>query len=434
MEIQKLLILSIIFVVYLIASSYLTVLLNQYFTHRKKEKTDKKIKGFSKKQTKNYKQPITLQTVKNSHAVNKKGAAKNDVSEFQKIKTSEVVLPVIKCTVLEYGAGELGSEFPEITKLYYSEEALNDKEFLESVVRSPWNVQTHEVNTNEANIKVSGWSVSSWFDEKDKTVYAKGFLIGEENIDYAKENQNQKGFGTSAFISFLKIEKENGTTPEGLEYNAIARKAVCNHVAILPNIRDEKNKIVSINAKNAKIESNIKNNIGVKNTMEQSEFNALMEKYEAEKNSKNEETDKIVNAVLEKLNSKNGEKKPEPVNEEPAKEEKKPEPVNEEPAKEEKKPEPVNEDHKEPEGDEAKAANALPNEKLVGIFAEHYGLRFSKTPTVKQLAEIAEIPYTSFSQALNALKKKSEEIMSVIPSVSNSEKKSTSISEVLKDF
>ena len=420
MEIQKLLILSIIFVVYLIASSYLTVLLNQYFTHRKKEKTDKKIKGFSKKQTKNYKQPITLQTVKNSHAVNKKGAAKNDVSEFQKIKTSEVVLPVIKCTVLEYGAGELGSEFPEITKLYYSEEALNDKEFLESVVRSPWNVQTHEVNTNEANIKVSGWSVSSWFDEKDKTVYAKGFLIGEENIDYAKENQNQKGFGTSAFISFLKIEKENGTTPEGLEYNAIARKAVCNHVAILPNIRDEKNKIVSINAKNAKIESNIKNNIGVKNTMEQSEFNALMEKYEAEKNSKNEETDKIVNAVLEKLNSKNGEKKPEPVNEEPA--------------KEEKKPEPVNEDHKEPDGDEAKAANALPNEKLVGIFAEHYGLRFSKTPTVKQLAEIAEIPYTSFSQALNALKKKSEEILSVIPSVSNSEKKSTSISEVLKDF
>ena len=420
MEIQKLLILSIIFVVYLIASSYLTVLLNQYFTHRKKEKTDKKIKGFSKKQTKNYKQPITLQTVKNSHAVNKKGAAKNDVSEFQKIKTSEVVLPVIKCTVLEYGAGELGSEFPEITKLYYSEEALNDKEFLESVVRSPWNVQTHEVNTNEANIKVSGWSVSSWFDEKDKTVYAKGFLIGEENIDYAKENQNQKGFGTSAFISFLKIEKENGTTPEGLEYNAIARKAVCNHVAILPNIRDEKNKIVSINAKNAKIESNIKNNIGVKNTMEQSEFNALMEKYEAEKNSKNEETDKIVNAVLEKLNSKNGEKKPEPVNEEPA--------------KEEKKPEPVNEDHKEPEGDEAKAANALPNEKLVGIFAEHYGLRFSKTPTVKQLAEIAEIPYTSFSQALNALKKKSEEIMSVIPSVSNSENKPTSISEVLKDF
>ncbi len=434
MEIQRLFILSIIFIIYLVASSYLTVLLNQYFTHRKKEKADKKIKGSLKKQTKDYKQPITLQTVKNSHAVNKKVTAINDVSEFQKIKTSEVVLPVIKCTVLEYGAGELGSEFPEITKLYYSEEALNDKEFLESVVRSPWNVQTHEVNTNEANIKVSGWSVSSWFDEKDKTVYAKGFLIGEENIDYAKENQNQKGFGTSAFISFLKIEKENGTTPEGLEYNAIARKAVCNHVAILPNIRDEKNKIVSINAKNAKIESNIKNKIGVKNTMEQSEFNALMEKYEAEKNSKNEETDKIVNAVLEKLNSKNGEKKPEPVNEEPAKEEKKPEPVNEEPAKEEKKPEPVNEDHKEPDGDEAKASNALPNERLVGIFAEHYGLRFSKTPTVKQLAEIAEIPYTSFSQALNALKKKSEEIVSVIPTVSNSEKKSTSISEVLKDF
>ena len=420
MEIQRLLVLSIIFVVYLLVSSYLTVLLNQYFTHKKKEKADKKIKGFLKKQTKNYKQPIALQTAKNSHAVNKKVTAKNDVSEFQKIKTSEVVLPVIKCTVLEYGAGELGSEFPEITKLYYSEEALNDKEFLESVVRSPWNVQTHEVNTNEANIKVSGWSVSSWFDEKDKTVYAKGFLIGEENIDYAKENQNQKGFGTSAFISFLKIEKENGTTPEGLEYNAIARKAVCNHVAILPNIRDEKNKIVSINAKNAKIESNIKNKIGVKNTMEQSEFNALMEKYEAEKNSKNEETDKIVNAVLEKLNSKN--------------EEKKPEPVNEEPAKEEKKPEPVNEDHKEPDGDEAKASNALPNERLVGIFAEHYGLRFSKTPTVKQLAEIAEIPYTSFSQALNALKKKSEELMSVIPSVSNSENKPTSISEVLKDF
>ena len=80
------------------------------------------------------------------------------------------------------------------------------------------------------------------------------------------------------------------------------------------------------------------------------------------------------------------------------------------------------------------AANALPSEKLVGVFAEHYGLRFSKTPTVKQLAEIAEIPYTSFSQALNALKKKSEEILKDVPSVTNSKENTASIDEALKGF
>ena len=199
-------------------------------------------------------------------------------------------------------------------------------------------------------------------------------------------------------------------------------------MAILPNIRDEKNKIVSINAKNALVESNSKNNTGVKNTMEQSEFNALMEKYNEEKNAKNEETDKIINAVLEKLEEKKNSK-----NEEPAKEEPKAEPKNEEPAKEEKKEETANTDEPAKE-EKTDAANALPNEKLVGVFAEHYGLRFAKTPTVKQLAEIAEIPYTSFSQALNALKKKADEISSNVPTAKNTETTTASFEDAMRGF
>ena len=209
----------IFFIVYLFSSSFLTVLLNSYFQKRKEEnsrKPSKQTKDFLKSQRKPSKQLATLQSVKNSKAINYKANVKNDISEYQKIKTSEVVLPVIKATVLTYAPGELGDKFQDETKLYYSPEALQDNQFLESVIRSPWNTKTHELNTSEDNIKVSGWSRESWFDETDKTVYAKGFLIGSDNIDYAKENQNTPSFGTSAFISFLQIDKESGTTPEGL--------------------------------------------------------------------------------------------------------------------------------------------------------------------------------------------------------------------------
>ena len=414
-----------------LATAFLIVLLTHYLVKDNSEILKKSKQSNSKKSVKH----LTLQSVKNTKVLNHKAQAKNDVSDYQKIKTSETVIPVIKATVLEYNAGELGELFNEPTKLYYSPEALQDKEFLESVIRSPWNTKTHELNTSEDNLKVSGWAKESWYDESDKTVYAKGFLIGEDNINYAKENKDTPSFGTSAFISFLKIDKESGLTPEGLEYNAIARKAICNHVAILPNIRDEKNKIVSINAKNALVEtSNNKKEIGVKNTMEQIEFNALMEKYNEEKNAKNEETDKIVNAVLERLEEKKNGK-----NEEPAKEEPKKEPIaNEEPAKEEPKKDASNEDHKEPDGDEAKAANALPSEKIVAVFCDAFNTRFVKTPSFIQLAEIAEIETKgkTFTQVLNAVNKKYSELSSnVSSSAKNSEtQKTTSIDEVLKGF
>lgn len=387
----------------------------------------------------NQKTRDVLSSVKNNvHVTNKATSARNDVSEYQKIKTSEVTLPVIAATVLSYPGGELGEAFPEPTDLYYSPEALDDKEFLESVLRSPWNTKTHELNTNEDNLKVSGWANQAWYDKSDKTVYAKGFLIGEENIDYAKDNQDQKGFGTSAFISFLKIDKEEGVTPEGLKYNAVARKAVCNHVAILPNIRDEKNKIVSINAKNATIVNNnaTKNKLnGVKN-MEQSEFNSLMDKYQEEKNSKNEETDKIVNAVMAKMAKNEEEKK--------ASEEKKPEAPNDDKTVDEKKVEPEktnskNEEEKKEElvkNEDGKtdAANAMPSEKIIGIFSEHLGVGFKKTPTIKELAELAEIPFTGLAQTLNALRKKSEELSGSSSSAKNTDSETKSFSESLKEF
>ena len=132
---------------------------------------------------------------------------------------------------------------------------------------------------------------------------------------------------------------------------------------------------------------------------------------------------------FEKLEEKKNSK-----NEEPAKEEPKKETANtDEPAKEEKKEETANTDEPAKE-EKTDAANALPNEKLVGIFAEHFGLRFAKTPTVKQLAEIAEIPYTSFSQALNALKKKADEISSNVPSAKNTETNTASFEDAMRGF
>lgn len=369
-----------------------------------------------------------LALAKNSKTV---ATVKNDISDFQKIKTSEITLPVIKATVLEYQPYELGEDFPEVTKLYYSPEAIAEKDFLESIKRSPLQVETHEKNTGEFNLDVNGWSVESWYDSNDKTTYAKGFLIGSENIDYAKKNLNKETFGTSAFISFLEIEKEKGKTPEGLEYDAIAKKTICNHVAILPNIRDNNNKIVSINAKNAKIETTTAKNKTEKNTMPeamtQEEFNAKMQVWEETQKAKNEQeakaSEKLVNSVLEKLqNSKN--------EEEPKKEEA-PATNEDEPKKEETS---TNEEETLKNEDSSEVANALPNQKLVSDFSDFYSIEFKKTPTVKELAKIAGIEYKNFGQALNAIKEKIQSVATVKNSKTNLDNSEKSIVEILKEI
>jgi len=182
------------------------------------------------------------------------GDAKNAVAvnagsvDFQKIKTAEITVPVIAEDVLVYQGGELGSAYPDTTRLYYSAEALRDPEYLETVLRSPLQVQTHEKNTGEFNRDVDGWPIAAEWDETEKRVKVRGILHGEENVRYAEENKNKPNFGTSAYISFLEIDRTPGIAPNGKPYDAVVRKAVNNHIAILPNIRDPKNVILAMNA------------------------------------------------------------------------------------------------------------------------------------------------------------------------------------------
>lgn len=168
--------------------------------------------------------------------------------DFQKIKTAEIEIPVIAADVLTYEGGELGDSYPERTRLYYAPEALSDPEYLQTVLRSPLQIQTHEKNTTEFNRGVDGWPLTVEWDEAEQRVKVMGVLHGEENVKYAESNQNKPGFGTSAFISFLKIDRTPGTSPDGKPYDAVVRKAVNNHIAILPNVRDKKNVILAMNA------------------------------------------------------------------------------------------------------------------------------------------------------------------------------------------
>ena len=175
-------------------------------------------------------------------------AVLNSTTSYQKIESAEIEIPVIAEDVLVYQAGELGASYPDVTRLFYSAEALQDPEYLETVTRSPLQVQTHEKNTSEFNRGVDGWPLSAWWDETERRVKVRGIVHGEDNVAYVKENRNKPNFGTSAYISFLEIDRTPGTAPNGKPYDAIVRKAVNNHIAILPNVRDPKNVILAMNA------------------------------------------------------------------------------------------------------------------------------------------------------------------------------------------
>ncbi len=175
------------------------------------------------------------------------------VADFQKIKTAEITIPVIMADVLHYAPGELGSSTDigrDGADVMYSEESLKDKDFLESIRRSPISIATHEKNTSEHNREVDGWLTDAWYDDNLKGVFAKGYVSGADNIRYVEQRKRDSGFGTSAFIDFLGVRKQNGTSSTGKEFSAITTKLICNHVAILPNIRDSKNVIVALNAIN----------------------------------------------------------------------------------------------------------------------------------------------------------------------------------------
>lgn len=400
-------------------------------------------------------------------------AVRNASVDFQKIKTAEIEIPVIAADVLVYEGGELGEAYPERTRLYYAPEALSDPEYLQTVLRSPLQIQTHEKNTSEFNRGVDGWPLTVEWDEAEQRVKVMGVLHGEENVKYAQDNQNKPNFGTSAFISFLKIDRTPGTSPGGKPYDAVVRKAVNNHIAILPNVRDSKNVILAMNAvespnageqeevskwikelsaahpewKQDQVEAVAFKKAGegknmavnaeprfdpsmVKTTeekkkeledlkkkkpegknVEYDEFKGHMNAYEKEKAADDELVNTIVNRVKNELN---------------------PEGKKEEGAKDSK-----NSDTEELKkaADGENAANAFPSEAMVKDFSDALGVTFKKTPSFKELASyVPGVTGATDAELVTALNAKRAELTAK-PAAKNSETgSSASVDELLKSM
>jgi len=425
-----------------------------------------------------------------------RNAVVNGTTDYQKIKTAEIEIPVIAEDVLVYQGGELGSAYPDTTRLFYSKEAISDPEYLETVQRSPLQVQTHEKNTSEFNRGVDGWPLSAWWDEAERRVKVRGVLHGEDNVRYAEENRNQPNFGTSAYISFLEIDRTPGIAPNGKPYDAVVRKAVNNHIAILPNVRDPKNVILAMNAvkeegENAMdIQQFISQGAEVDNAHNADEWKnvdvqkrqaaddawrrelekefgkkagearydsrgkstpTLKRLYDAyvasqgkstnannqEKNMDYEEFKGHMNAYEKEKDSENQlvDKVTNAVLEKMNATKNEDKPSDEKPVEEKK--EAGNADEKPPEEkkeEKEEAANALPSESMVKDFSDALGIRFEKTPTLKALALVAGVNSTgSPAELIAALNAKRETLKRPESSAQNSSG-AVSIDDLIKSM
>lgn len=176
--------------------------------------------------------------------------AKNDAGE--RIESLRFSVPALRVGVLEYGAGQLQTGNAELegkaVKLYYPPEAVSDEKFLKSLETAPVVVGGHDSTTNEQNKKIDGWAHNVFFDSTLNAAMIQGVVKGAKEVAYIKGNLGTDGFGASAFVDIFNLKVENGVTPDGREYNAIANELRATHVALAPRVRDPENKLQVTNA------------------------------------------------------------------------------------------------------------------------------------------------------------------------------------------
>lgn len=174
----------------------------------------------------------------------------NDAGE--RIESMRFSVPALRVGVLEYGAGQLQTGNAALEgksiRLYYPPEAVSDEKFLKSLETAPVVVGGHDSTTNEQNKKIDGWAHNVFFDAAAKAAMIAGVVKGAKEVAYIKGNLGASGFGASAFVDIYNLKVENGVTPDGQEYNAIANDLRATHVALAPHVRDPENKIKVINA------------------------------------------------------------------------------------------------------------------------------------------------------------------------------------------
>ena len=174
----------------------------------------------------------------------------NDSGE--RIESMRFSVPALRVGVLEYGAGQLQTGNAALegkaVRLYYPPEAVSDEKFLKSLETAPVVVGGHDSTTNEQNKRIDGWAHSVFFDAAAKAAMIAGVVKGAKEVAYIKGNLGSAGFGASAFVDIYNLKVENGVTPDGQEYDAVAGELRATHVALAPHVRDPENKIRVTNA------------------------------------------------------------------------------------------------------------------------------------------------------------------------------------------
>jgi hypothetical protein len=330
---------------------------------------------------------------------------RNDAGE--RIESLRFTVPALRVGVLEYAPGQLTTGNKKLdgktVKLYYPPESVSDEKFLKSLETAPVVVGSHETTTNENNKKIDGWAHTVSFDSSQGAAIIAGVVKGNKEVAYIKGNLKMKDFGASAFVDIYDMEIKSGVTPDGQEYNAIARDLRATHVALAPHVRDPENKIKVTNAV---------------------VFNAAGNYKSEEKGEKMEITPEAIaaivkNAVKEELAAKNAEDKVKELEEEvknlKAKNEAYEGKETEKEEKEEKKAENSDEEKKDEKEDKEDATleNAMPTQELVKAVGTALNIDFgSKTPSFKALAGMLGIKEDDPALRIAAVNAKFNELVS----------------------
>jgi hypothetical protein len=367
--------------------------------------------------------------------------AANDAGE--RIETLRFSVPALRVGVLEYAPGQLQTKIPELQNktvlLYYPPESVGDPDFLKSLENSVVVLGGHAQSTGEQDKKIDGWLRNVEFSKDKNGVPAamvEGVVKGAREAAYVRQalkNDDETDFGASALIDIMGIRLEDGTTPDGQQYNAVAGKLVATHLTLAPSVRDPEMKIeiinsVVINSRGAITDDKASNTIEIKNTentsMTAEEIAALAAKAARDvitaKNAEDEmatlknEMGELKNEVGELKNALADMAKNMAKN-------------NEKPADEKKPVEGENADHKEPDGDEAENAdepatleNTKPAQKLVAAFASAYNADFGrKTPSFGMLAQLAGVTETDPAARIAAVNAKFSELESAKATAAN---------------
>lgn len=322
----------------------------------------------------------------------------------ERIESLRFTVPALRVGVLEYAPGQLTTGNKKLdgktVKLYYPPESVSDEKFLKSLETAPVVVGSHETTTNENNKKIDGWAHTVSYDDAVGAAMIAGVVKGTKEVAYIKGNLKQKDFGASAFVDIYNMEIKSGVTPDGQEYNAIARDLRATHVALAPHVRDPENKIKVTNAVVFNAAGNYKSeDKGEKMEMTPEQIAAI-----------------VKNAVKEELAAKNAEdkvKELEAENEDLKEQLKNVKAKNEEESKEEEEKKEAENSEEEEKKEDATLENAMPTQELVKAVGTAMNIDFgSKTPSFKSLAGMLGIKEDDPALRIAAVNAKYTELVS----------------------